>query len=183
MTTTSIAKASLHLIAGFSLALLVAAGNNAAFAHGGGHNGGDHFSNGGDHFGNDGDHVSNGGHGRCINCGAGHGVGGENIDSNYWRHHHHHRTGSGPGGLGRVHGPGSSHNPIVYHPPMQPIPKPIIGVGPAKPTGTTVVRDHRTPQPHGGRRFNPNCNQHNITGCEIRDHRTPPTPQCYGDLC
>lgn len=147
MTTRPVAKTGLHLFAGCSLALLVGAGGGAALAHGGsGHNGGDHFSNGGEHF-------SSGEHGHCIDCG------GRNIDSNYWRHHHHHHAGSGPGDLGTVHGPGSSHNPIVYHPPKKPIRPPGAVVGPAKPDPSgappavgseggklpvgTVVRDHR----------------------------------------
>ena len=70
--------------------------------------------------------------------------------------HHDHPTMAGNPPL---HGPGSSHNPIV--------------------TPVTVVRDHRTPPP----RPNRYCNHHNIKGCEVRDHRTPPAPQCLGDLC
>ena len=161
MTRASIAKASLDFIAGCSLALLIAAGGGAAFAHGGGggHSGGGH--NDGDHVSNGGDHLGNGGHGRCIDCGGnwsggGNDAGGGNIDGNYWRHHHHH-IGGGPGGLGTVHGPGSSHNPII--------------------APVTMVRDHRTPPPH------PGCNHYNIRGRVVRDHRTPPTPQCYGNLC
>jgi hypothetical protein len=81
--------------------------------------------------------------------------GGRNIDGAYWSHHHHH-PGNGPGGLGAVHGPGSSHNPIVYHPPVRPVRPPVAGVGPAKlprPVNLTfcqfqesggVLRDHRS---------------------------------------
>jgi hypothetical protein len=153
-----ITQTTRRLIAGCSLALLVAAGGSAAFAHGGGggggHSGGDH--NGGDHVSNGGDHVGDGGHGRCIDCGGGNDVGGRNIDGNYWRHHHHHHIGGGPGGLGPVHGPGSSHNPIVYHPPVKPIRPPVAVAGPAKlpkPPNQTfcqfqesggVLRDHRS---------------------------------------
>lgn len=86
--------------------------------------------------------------------------GGHDVDSSYWRHHHHHHHyGSGPGGLGTVHGPGSSHNPIIYHP--------------------VTVRDHRRP---------PQVRDHR-TPPQVRDHRTPPlvrdhrTPQCTGNGC
>ncbi len=176
MTTPRTAKAGLQLIAGCSLALLIAAGG-AAFAHGGDH-GGNHGGNGGDHFSNSHDHFSDGGHGRCIDCGR-RSHGGDWDDDHHHHHHHPVMTGNPP-----LHGPASSHNPIVYHPPVKPISAPIVGVGPAKPTGTTVVRDHRTPQPHGGgHRFNPKCNQHNITGCEVRDHRAPTPTQCLGNLC
>lgn len=41
-----------------------------------------------------------------------------------------HQGGHGPGGLGPVHGPGSSHNPIVFHPRR--IRPPIVKPGPAK---------------------------------------------------
>ncbi len=162
----------LRLIAGCSLALLIAA-SGAAFAHGGGHGAGDHVGNAGDHFSNGGDQSSNGGHGRCIDCGAwthGDGWGGDHY------HHHHHRpatTGNPP----PLHGPGSSHNPIVSHP--------LHGPGSShNPIIAPAIRDHRTPQPRPERgRINPNCNQHNITGCEVRDHRTPPPTQCLGNLC
>jgi hypothetical protein len=30
---------------------------------------------------------------------------------------------------------------------------------------------------------NPRCNKRNTSGCETRDHRKPPEPQCYGNLC
>ena len=158
MTTRPVAKTGLHLIAGCSLALLVGAGCGTAFAHGGGHNGGaNQFSNGGGQFSNGGDHAGNFGRGRCLGCGGGLASGthytGHNIDGTYWHHHH---TGSGPGGLGTVHGPGSSHNPIIYHPPVRPVRLPIAGVGPAKlpknpnPTFCSLVhagakvREHRS---------------------------------------
>jgi hypothetical protein len=35
---------------------------------------------------------------------------------------------------------------------------------------------------HGGRP-NSHCNKHDITGCTVRDHRTPPPTQCLGNLC
>ena len=160
MRVGSIAKAGLHLIAGCSLVLLVGAGAGTAFAHGGG---GGH--GGGTHLGNNDDHLGNGGHGRCVNCGDGH-WGGE--------HHHHPKMAGNP----PLHGPRSSHNPIVYHPVHGPGSShdPIV-------TPVMVVRDHRTPPPRGGARPNHRCNSHNITGCEVRDHRTPPAPQCLGDLC
>ena len=97
-------------------------------------------------------------------------------EHHYHHHHHHHPP---------LHGSGSSHHPIVYHPPVKPIPKPVVGVGPVKQAGTTVVRDHRTPPSHvhGGGRPNSHCNDHNITGCTVRDHRAPPPTQCLGNLC
>jgi hypothetical protein len=63
-----------------------------------------------------------------------------------WADHHHH--GSDQGGTTTnmpVHGPGSSHNPIVYHPVHGPgsSHNPIVSKsgGNALPVGT-VVRDH-----------------------------------------
>lgn len=110
----------LGLVAGCSLALLVAAGAGAAFAHGEGH-------------------------GRCTDCGSSkwHG-GGSWSHSGKWHHHHHYPivTGTRP----PLHGPGSSHNPIIYHPVHGPgsshnpiiVSKPGNGLAPG-----TVVRDHR----------------------------------------
>ncbi|WP_412773224.1 hypothetical protein [Nitrobacter sp.] len=67
----------------------------------------------------------------------------------------------GPGGLGPVHGPGSSHNPV----------------------SAPTVRDHRGPQ----HRPNPRayyCRRHwSAPGCNVHDHRTPPPIPCYGNLC
>lgn len=101
---------------------------------------------------------------------------GWNDHDDHYHHHHHHKP--------PVHGPGSSHNPVVYHPPVKPIPKPVAGTGPVKQAGTTIVRDHRTPPPrHLGGHINPHCNKGDISGCEVRDHRTPPPTQCLGDLC
>lgn len=156
METRSIARTTLYHLAGYSLALLFAAGS-VAFAHGGGsHNGGDHFSNGG--------------HGRCIDCG-GKQIGGRTIDSGYWHHHrhhhHHHHTGTGPGGLGTVHGPGSSHNPIVYHPGHGPVVRDH-----RRPVPAPVVRDHRTPPPVRDHR-KPSV---------VRDHRMPHA-LCGGPFC
>lgn len=81
--------------------------------------------------------------------------------------HHHHRhhgggwasgSSGGPFGTGPVHGPGSSHNPIISHPAQS----------------TTVVRDHRHPSPRPGHHYNPHCNHRDITGCSnVRDHRKP----------
>jgi hypothetical protein len=84
---------------------------------------------------------------------------GHNIDGAYW-HHHHHRS-NGPGGLGTVHGPGSSHNPIVYHPVHGPGSSHNPIIAPA-----TVVRDHR------GRSHSPLI----PSGSVVRDHRPPPPP-------
>lgn len=154
MRVGSIAKTGLHLVAGCSLVLLVGTGAGTAFAHGGGggHGGGTHL-----------DHRGNGGHGRCVDCGDG------DWEGNGEHHHHPTMAGNPP-----LHGPGSSHDPIVHHPVHGPgsSHNPIV-------TPVTVVRDHRTPPP----RPNRYCNHHNITGCEVRDHRTPPAPQCFGDLC
>ncbi len=176
------AKTPLHLAAGCAFALLLALGTGAASAHhGGGHSGG---HNGGDHM--------NGGHGDHMN--GGHNHKGRQHASNHggdWsshrrrHHHHHHHHHKKSAGFGPVHGPGSSHNPIVTHPPK--VPKPVVAVGPAKPPGEPIVRDHRNPPSSGGRRrpsrFNPHCRKRDISGCEVRDHRTQPKPQCYGDLC
>jgi hypothetical protein len=154
MTNISITQTTLRLFAGCSLALLVATGGGVAFAHGGGgHNGSDHANNGGDH-------ISRGSHGPCVDC-----DGGKNIDSNYWRHHHHHHnTASGPGGLGPVHGSGSSHNPIIYHPPVKP---PITGVGPAKLP--------KNP--------NPTFCQLQTAGVQVRNHRSTSGPYRGGAHC
>jgi hypothetical protein len=67
----------------------------------------------------------------------------------------------GPGGLGPVHGPRSSHNP----------------------TSAPVVRDHRQrprrPDPRAER-----CRRNwNAPYCNVRDHRTPQPIPCYGNLC
>jgi hypothetical protein len=141
LTNNSIVQTTRHLVAGCSLTLLIATGGGAALAHRGGPGGSDHVGNGGDHSGS-------AGHGRCIDCGGSkwtsggsRGHGGE-----YHHHHHHHHhptmTSDGP----PLHGPGSSHNPIVYHPVHGPgsshnpivVSKPGNGMAPG-----TVVRDHR----------------------------------------
>jgi hypothetical protein len=127
-----------HFVAACSVALLVTGGSMAALAHGGG-GGGAHHERGNHNMAPNGSNA----------------FGGRNIDGAYWSHHHHH-PGNGPGGLGAVHGPGSSHNPIVYHPPVRPVRPPVAGVGPAKlprPVNLTfcqfqesggVLRDHRS---------------------------------------
>jgi hypothetical protein len=172
MRKARIAKTTRRVIAGCSLALLIAAGGGAALAHGGGHKGGGHVGDGGDH-------VGNGGHGRCIDCGGSRWTSGGNWARGDERRHHHHdyhhrlpTAGNPP-----LHGPGSTHNPIIYHPVHGPgsSHNPIIAP-------MTVVRDHRRPPPHH-HGPNPRCNSRNISGCEVRDHRTPPAPQCLGDLC
>ena len=62
---------------------------------------------------------------------------------------HHHQHGSDSGGMTSkvpVHGPGSSHNPIVYHPVHGPgsSHNPIVSKsGGNAPAAGTVVRDHR----------------------------------------
>lgn len=98
--------------------------------------------------------------------------------------HHHHHHGSGPFGTGPVHGPGSSHNPIVYHPKHGPgsSHNPIIAP-------VTVVRDHRRPPSrarHGGGSRYLMCQRGILKYCSpdrVRDHRTPPGTQCLGNLC
>lgn len=161
MTTRSVTTTGLHLFAACSLALLVAAGGGAALARGGG---GDH---GGGRFGNSGDDFSSKVHSRCIDCGGTH-LGRRNIDGNYWRHHHHHH-GTGPGGLGKVHGPGSSHNPIIA-PATVVRDHRLHSHSPVIPPGS-VVRDHRRyhPTPHHGCRdgYWKNCAWGNV-----RDHRS-----------
>jgi hypothetical protein len=111
-----------------------------------------------------------------------HGDGWEDSDSHYHHHHHHHDDDKGPGGLGPVHGSGSSHNPVVGHPAPTPVVrdhrKPKVVRDHRKPK---VVRDHR--HRGFGHRYNPRCNKHNTTRCKVTDHRTPPKPQCYGNLC
>lgn len=174
--TTSSSTPVLRFVTGCACALLIAGG--AALAHGhNNHNSGGHQDNQ-----------------RSMNS-SGHG--GDWGGDHGWHHQPHHRkyksAGTGPGGLGPVHGPGSSHNPIVTK--TQP-----------------VVRDHRNGSSNGGRpydrscltvvggplngscirgashhhrppRFNPRCNKRVTVGCKVRDHRTPPPTQCYGDLC
>ena len=170
MRNFRIAKGTWRIIAGCSLAALIAAGGGTALAHGGRHNGGDHFSNGSDHLDNE-------GHGRCVDCGGKRWSSSSNWNGGHGPHHHHHHhhptmTGYQP----PLHGRGSSHNPIIYHPVHGPGSSHDPIVAPV-----TVVRDHRTPPPR--HRYNPRCNNRDITGCEVRDHRTRPAPQCLGDLC
>lgn len=151
--TGPLAKEPLRFATACTFALLLAFGSGAAFAHqDGGHKDSGNNDKGGQHA------SSHGG-----DWGGDHG----------WHHHHHKKSA----GLGPVHGPGSSHNPIVNHP--------VHGVGSSHNpviVPVTVVRDHRTPPPRH-HRPNPYCNKHDITGCVVRDHRTPPAPQCYGNLC
>lgn len=64
---------------------------------------------------------------------------------------------AGPGGLGHVHGPGSSHNPIVYHP--------VHGPGSSHNPIVVHVRDHR-------RQKMTFC-QLEAAGVQVRDHRKP----------
>jgi hypothetical protein len=58
-----------------------------------------------------------------------------------------HFSNAGDHNMPPPHGPGSSHNPIVYQPPR--LPPPIVKVGPAKPLPSPVqqtllpCRDHR----------------------------------------
>lgn len=136
-TKTSRDLAVRHFVVACSVALFVSGSSAAAFAHGGSfhHDGGNH--------GDMGRRGSNA-------------FGGRNIDGAYWGHHHHH-PGNGPGGLGAVHGPGSSHNPIVYHPPVRLVRPPIAGVGPAK----------LSPTPARRRTF---CGLQR-SGVDVRDHR------------
>lgn len=134
-----------HVFVACAVALFVGGGSVAAFAHGG------HHHDGGNHD--------------DIGRRASDGLGGRDVDGGYWRHHHHHR-GNGPGGLGTVHGPGSSHNPIVYHPPFRPARPPIAAVGPAK-------------LPPNPRRHLTFCGLQ-YAGADVRDHRSYRTPCMRG---
>ena len=145
--TKTFARRVLRLAAGCSFALLLAAGG-AAFAHGG-HNGGGH--GGGDqHHSSHHDNWNRSGHNGQHASNHGGDWGGDHGWHHKHHHHHHHKSASnGPGGLGPVHGPGSSHNPIVAHPPK--VPKPVVTVGPVKPPPPQHYvrhlrcdRDHRT---------------------------------------
>lgn len=199
MSTRRLAETCVRLIAGCSLALLAAAGSGA-FAHGS-HSGSSHVANSNNHFGTS-------GHGRCIDCGAAKWNGGGKWDG-HKRHHHRHHHPMMAGSRPPLHGPGSSHNPIVYHPVHGPgsSHNPIV----AKPGNSlapgTVVRDHRNGKdcsyvvgaggvisssscPHGPPL--PPCSRTRTRGCipaippgaTVRDHRTSSAPpQCYGDLC
>src|SRR6185437_13994913 len=70
------------------------------------------------------------GHGRCIDCGGSKWTsGGSRGHGGEYHHHHHHPTMTSDGPP--LHGPGSSHNPII-------VSKPGNGMAPG-----TVVRDHR----------------------------------------
>lgn len=91
--------------------------------------------------------------------------------------HHGGGGGGGPFGTGPVHGPGSSHTPIIYHP--------VHGPGSShNPVSAPIVRDHRRPPRRPPSQAALRCRHHwNAPGCNVRDHRTPPAPQCYGDLC
>ena len=195
---TSFANPVLRVLTGCSCALLLVV-SSAALAHGG-HNS---HNSGGNHDNH-----------RLMHNSSNHG--GDWGGNHGWHHnHHHHRhhksASTGPGGLGPVHGQGSSHHPIVAHPPK--VPKPVVTVGPVKPPAEPVVRDHRSGSWHDGKphdpkcltvvggpfkggcvipnpdprhhhpRPNPRCNKTDSSGCEVRDHRTPPPTQCYGDLC
>ena len=120
----SLAKTFLCVVAGCSLALLVGM-NGPVLAHGGSHN---------DHGGHDGhsDHDNRR----------------SKKEAHEHDHHHHHRHHKKTG-IGPVHGPGSSHNPIVAQPPK--IPKPVTVVTNPKPGKSptrkyppgTVIHDHR----------------------------------------
>lgn len=100
-------------------------------------------------------------------------------------HHHHHDGDSNNGGssfgTGPVHGPGSSHNPIVYHPvhgpgsTHNPIIAPVVrdhrgrSHSPIIPAGS-VIRDHRHVRPHHNE-----CRSGRWVDCpwgSVRDHRS-----------
>ena len=86
---------------------------------------------------------------------------------------------------GPVHGPGSSHNPIVYHP--------VHGTGSShNPIINPTVRDHRG-DPARPVVTTPNCKSFAYGGCGghpghsknnpvVRDHRNDPIPR-LGNLC
>jgi hypothetical protein len=77
-------------------------------------------------------HHGGGGNDGGLWRGGSKGFSARHTDEDY-RHEGRHHHGTGPGGLGTVHGLGSSHNPVVYHPPVTPVPKPVVGAGPARP--------------------------------------------------
>jgi hypothetical protein len=122
-------------------------------------------------------HDHHDGHSALVEQHASAGHGWNERGDDHYHHHHHHKP--------PLHGPGSSHNPVVYHPPVRPIPKPVVSAGPVKQAATTIVRDHRTPPPRygGGGRPDAHCKQGDFSACGARDHRTPPPTQCFGDLC
>lgn len=156
--TASRQKTLRHFIVACSAALFVAAGGAGALAHGGNqHN---NNSGGGNSGGKAG--ISKPVRSGCVDCRKK--IGGRNVDTNWWLKHHHHKTG--PGGLGKVHGPGSSHNPIVYHPPKRIYPSPIVHVGPPKmvpvPCGWGVHRCHHPP---------PSSKGGLPVGAVVHDHR------------
>jgi hypothetical protein len=131
-----------HFFAACAVAVFVTGGSAAATAHGGG------------------SHHDGGSHGDMARLGS-NALGGRSIEGVYWDHHHHH-PGNGPGGLGTVHGPGSSHNPIVYRPPVRPVRPPVASVGPAK-------------LPKSGR--NRTFCELQRSGVDVRDHRSA-SPRC-----
>lgn len=160
--TGSHAKDSLRLAATCTFALLLALGGGAAFAH--------HADNG---------HKDSGNNDKGSQHASSHG--GDWGGDHGWHHRRHHHKKSA--GLGPVHGPGSSHNPIVYHPVHGPgsSHNPVI-------VPVTVVRDHRQPPPrHGGGGSKERlCREGHLSYCapdHVRDHRTPAGTQCLGDLC
>ena len=85
---------------------------------------------------------------------------------------------------GPVHGPGSSHNPIVYHP----VHGPGSSHNPIVSSSGTVVRDHRGPCGHyyhcwdprhvvptnaeGGREITRSGGRYSDDGSSSRDHRS-----------
>ncbi|HKS87115.1 MAG TPA: hypothetical protein VJR71_16680 [Pseudolabrys sp.] len=160
MNGASGGKTFLRVVAGCSLALLIAFGGGAVFAHGdGSHDEGNRNGNNEQHHGNTGTWSDSGW-----------------SDSGWHHHHHHHKMA----GFGPLHGPGSSHNPIIDHPVHHPIHGPGSSHNPVV-VPVTVVRDHRTPPP---RVHHYPCVRFTDHGCgPVRDHRTPPAPQCYGNLC
>lgn len=101
--------------------------------------------------------------------------------------HHHHGGGSHAAmSFGPVHGPGSSHYPIVSHPPK--IRRPTTTYGNAAPPRLPIIRDHRGKgssegYPHPGTRYGRaywlrrrqeererHCAQSGTCG-PVRDHR------------
>lgn len=82
--------------------------------------------------------------------------------------HHHGGDGgsSGPFGTGPVHGPGSTHTPIIYHP--------VHGPGSShNPVSASIIRD-RHPRPLRSNLIANRCQRDwNAPGCIVRDHRRP----------
>ena len=149
MTDIRITSATRRVIAACALAMLIAVGGGAALADGGSHNGSGRFSAGGP--------------GHCMECTS-------DWSGDTWsggderRHHRPYPTLTGV--EPPLHGPGSSHDPIVDHPSgFRP---PVVKVGPAKPLPSPVPHTSLYCRDHRGFKSMPN----------VRDHRNPYHSRC-----